>query len=216
MDGRKHIKPRPEPRPKRQAQNSQSKVDLPKINPPNQPSESINRKHIKKFMDINDPKVQNYSPRDMVDIRMNLYRPPADMGSGNEPPTKDLEQHEPQPDHNNQPEHEENCNEPTPCQFCNKSYLPKDIDRHESKCNKPQFCKTCAMKFPRKELLKHKSECKGHQDPNGGEAYLKHIEKQKKKLEKKTKSKVVLEDDYLKPDDFRDPGGRKSASVKRE
>ena len=44
-------------------------------------------------------------------------------------------------------------------------------------------------------------------DPRG---YINLVEKQRKKLQKKTSGKVVVEDDFVEPSDFRDPGGRKN------
>ena len=39
--------------------------------------------------------------------------------------------------------------------------------------------------------------------------YNEYVDKQAKKLMKNSKGKVYVEDDYIEPNDFRDPGGRK-------
>ena len=112
--------------------------------------------------------------------------------------------------------HVDECPEPVPCDFCGTETLPRDIDRHEDSCNEPIDCTICLEKYPRLEMPQHESQCDGPKpeepevDPK---LYLEHVERQRKKLQKKSKGDVFVEDDYVKPEEFRDPGNRKNKDI---
>lgn len=86
---------------------------------------------------------------------------------------------------------------------------------HEANCNHPINCTICHNKFPRLELPQHESICDGGSKPDvDPKPYLDHVEKQRQKLQKKSKGNVFVEDDYVKPEEFRDPGNRKKNQSK--
>ena len=103
-----------------------------------------------------------------------------------------------------------------PCDFCNIEYIPRDIDRHENNCNHPIKCTICQQQFPRLEIPSHETQCEGDKPSIDPQPYLDHVERNRAKLQKKSKGAVVVEDDYVKPEDFRDPGGRKNRDKSAE
>ena len=151
------------------------------------------------------------SPRpDLIDIGIKPNHPPVERNSPSlDPPTKDY----PQVDletRNGRPD------DPVPYETM---YLPRDIDRQEELSNEPTDCPKCYKKFPQKKLHLHMDKCKGHHlfgedaDPR---PYLDHVEQQRKKLQKHTPGKVIVEDDYVEPNDFRDHFNRKKKEPSNE
>ena len=62
--------------------------------------------------------------------------------------------------------------------------------------------------YPLTSLDTHQDKCSEKPEVDAT-AYNEYVEKQAKKLAKREKGKVVVEDDFIEPNDFRDPGGRK-------
>ena len=104
------------------------------------------------------------------------------------------------------------------CRFCGNQYRSKDIDEHEAKeCPEVSTCQFCGLKMPRSLLDNHiiKSCPKAKPGVTGDEEvdprpYKEMLDKNASKLKRKS-TKVVVEDDFIKPTDFRDPSGRKQS-----
>ena len=115
------------------------------------------------------------------------------------------------------PDHLECCPEAAACRFCN-NLLPRDIiDEHEGgQCPEAQECNYCKDFIPkdlhedhvRKYCPKAIPGVPADAEPIDPTPYNDLVEKNAKKLQKKN-SKVVVEDDYIEPNDFRDPANRK-------
>ena len=101
-----------------------------------------------------------------------------------------------------------------------------DLDNHESTCpDAPNtaICEFCKNYFHKDELENHIiKNCKLAKPGVSGEndvdprPYRDMLQKNAKKLQGKSNSKVVVEDDYVEPNDFRDPGGRKKRDNSNE
>jgi hypothetical protein len=115
------------------------------------------------------------------------------------------------------PDHYERCPEAAACRFCN-TLVPRDqIDDHEGngKCPEAVQCKFCQDILPKDIIDDHVAKfcpkaipgvnSDEQVDPRG---YYDKVAKNAKKLKNKN-SNVIVEDDYIEPNDFRDPGKRK-------
>ena len=107
------------------------------------------------------------------------------------------------------------CQSKVKCKYCSKRFLVTKIDEHEIKCNLPKRCRYCLKEYKRHELPKHEKHCSGNPAGSGSpdkgldsKQYIDMIEKNKKKM-KRRGTRVVVEDDFIESNDFRDPGNRK-------
>ena len=110
------------------------------------------------------------------------------------------------------------CPEVAMCRFCGNQYPMRDIEPHEVQCPDRAECKFCGLLMP-KQLLEHHiiRNCpKAKPGVNQGDddvdprPYQDMLEKNASRLKRKSlNGKVIIEDDFVKPNDFRDPGNRK-------
>ena len=108
------------------------------------------------------------------------------------------------------------CPEVTMCRFCGNKYASKDIEPHEQVCPDRAECRFCGLLMPKSQLEPHILRvCPKAKPGVAGDAdvdprpYQEMLEKNAEKLKRKSTAKVIVEDNFIQPTDFRDPANRK-------
>ena len=111
--------------------------------------------------------------------------------------------------------HLQRCPEVAMCRFCGLQFAASVILKHEAECPDAADCPHCGLRMPKNLLELHivKNCPKARAGVPEGEdvdprAYQEKKDKNLRKLKRDSKD-VIVEDDFIEPGDFRDPGGRK-------